>query len=267
LSTNRKGSHGLRVLLEWVRTLDLHRTERDVMFVFAEHSNYWDGSGSRPGISTIAKKSKVSERHAKRIVANLAERGYLIQTERSRGTLPATFRLNVQLPISAVSTESTGDKSTDSLGVTSGDARGDISQQLGVTSGDARGDISMHAIRKTVKAPLSTTVKAPASAGAAADKNPWSKLVPGLQGKVLRQLEFMQEASVGSGIDLDGQPAEVRARIIRDRWIVACQRAGIWRNVAEQIADYFYIEAGGRIQPEHAPSAFRTPLKARSGKA
>jgi hypothetical protein len=252
LSTNRKGSHGLRVLLEWVRTLDLHRTERDVMFVFAEHSNYWDGSGSRPGISTIAKKSKVSERHAKRIVANLAERGYLIQTERSRGTLPATFRLNVQLPISAVSTESTGDKSTDSLGV---------------TSGDARGDISMHAIRKTVKAPLSTTVKAPASAGAAADKNPWSKLVPGLQGKVLRQLEFMQEASVGSGIDLDGQPAEVRARIIRDRWIVACQRAGIWRNVAEQIADYFYIEAGGRIQPEHAPSAFRTPLKARSGKA
>jgi hypothetical protein len=258
----------LRVLLEWVRTLDLHRTERDVMFVFAEHSNYWDGSGSRPGISTIAKKSKVSERHAKRIVANLAERGYLIQTERSRGPLSATYRLNVQLPISAVSTESTGDKSTDSLGVTSGDAKGDISQRLGVTSGDAKGDISMHAIRKTVNTPLSTTVKAPEQAAEKkSNLNVWEKLAPGLQSKVLKQKLDILWAVRGSMFNYCEEhglstAVEDRAKGERALWLEACQRADIWPHVAEQIADHFYIQAGGRIQPEHAPNAFRSPRKA-----
>lgn len=260
--STRKGSHGLRVLLEWIRTLDLHRTARDVMFVFAEHANYWDGSNSCPGIPTVARKAKITERRAQQIVRNLRSAGYLIQTRPSRGTLPATYDLAVKIALSADSTESTGQKSTFSGGVKSGAARGEISEQGGVKSGAPRGEILMHAIRKTVLTPLSTTVKAPASAGAAADQNPWSKLVPGLQGKVLRELELMKETSVGSSIDLDELPTEARAGRIRDRWLLACERAGIWWNVAQQIADHFYIQAGGRIQPEHAPSTFRSPAKA-----
>ena len=261
MSTGKKGSHGLRVLLNWVRSLGLHRTLQDVMFVFAEHSDYWDGRNSRPGIPTIAKKARVSERHARRLVHELEEAGHLILAREARGTLPATYNLNVILPISATSTVSTGEKSTDSLGVTSSAARGDISATLGVTSGEARGDISAHAIRKTVlKHRLSTTVKAPASAGAAADKDPWENLVPGLRGKVLTQMKLMVSAAVGGSWNDNPSPEQTRAR-----WLEACDRAGIWPNVAQQVADHFYIQAGGRIEPDHSPAAFRSPRKKAAG--
>jgi len=52
-------------------------------------------------------------------------------------------------------------------------------------------------------------------------------------------------------------PDETRAL-----WLEACERADIWPKTAQQIADHFYMLAGGRIQPEHAPSAFRAPMKA-----
>lgn len=237
------------------------------MFVFAEHSNYWDGSGSRPSIPTVAKQTKLSVRRVQQIVRKLLSSGYLIQTERSRGTLPATYRLNVQLPISAVSTESTGDKSTDSPGVKFSDARGEISQGGGVKFSDARGEISMHAIRKTVSTPLSTTVKAPEQAAEKkSNLNAWEKLVPGLQSKVLKQkldILWAVRGSMFNYCEEHGLSTAAEDRAIGERalWLEACQRADIWPPVAEQIADHFYIKAGGRIQPEHAPNAFRSPRK------
>lgn len=256
--STRKGSHGLRTLLEWIRTLELHRTERDVMFVFAEHANYWDGSNSCPGIPTVARKAKICERRAQQIIRKLRLAGYLIQTRPARGTLPATYDLAVKIWLSADSTESTGGKSTFSGGV---------------QSGAARGEISTHAIRKTVR-PLSTTVlKAPQTAAEEkSNLNAWEKLVPGLQQRVLEQKQTILWAVGGSMFNYCEEHGlstadEDRAKGERALWLEACQRADIWPKVAEQIADYFYIQAGGRIQPEHAPSAFRSPAKKTAGES
>lgn len=256
--STRKGSHGLRTLLEWIRTLDLHRTERDVMFVFAEHANYWDGSNSCPGIPTVARQAKISERRAQQIVSKLRLAGYLIQTRPARGTLPATYDLAVKIWLSADSTESTGEKSTFFGGVQSGAARGEILGEGGVQSGAARGEISTHAIRKTVR-PLSTTVK---NTERAAVKNPWEKLPAGLQGRVRRQLELINEAQVGSS-----RTDFVRSRTW-DTWRVACDRAGIWPEVGEQIADYFdALEYGDYAVDRKPPQPEIRSAKARTEKA
>jgi hypothetical protein len=128
LSTNSlKGSRGLRVLLEWIRTLPLNRTEREAMCVYAEHANYWDGSGSRPSPQTVAKLVRVTSRHAQRMLrkfladpecdtcegtGSLKEQaGGIVRCECHKKELgylvveqpvpPISWRLNVKLPITA----------------------------------------------------------------------------------------------------------------------------------------------------------------------
>lgn len=69
-------------------------------------------------------------------------------------------------------------------------------------------------------------------------KTGWDKLPPGLQRRVLKELKLMAEASVGSSRMWDDETPSV----LRTRVLIACDRAGIWPHVTQQIVDDWYPE-------------------------
>lgn len=55
---------------------DLPATEKLVLLVIADHADDW-GENAYPGVARIAKRASITERHARRILHDLSDRGFL----------------------------------------------------------------------------------------------------------------------------------------------------------------------------------------------
>lgn len=80
-------------------------------------------------------------------------------------------------------------------------------------------------------------------------KSAFEKLVPGLQRRILREIQFIRGANLGA--EDDDRTAEEMARAERHVWLVACERAGIWPHVGKQIAQERYSDALRSGEFEH----------------
>jgi hypothetical protein len=266
----KKGSHGLGVLLEWIYGLSLPVRLQAVMIVYAKHANYWDGTGSRPSIATVAKKAGLkSERRVQQILRELQALGHLVQTEPERQHVPATYRLNVQLPFSAnvrksaTSTAQPVDSlCTPSAGVKFSNVRGEIPDRSGVKFSNVRGEIFEHAIRKTVKN-RSYTVKntTTADGGDQSGKSAWGKLHPNLLAKLNAKLEQVKEGR--GGRNTYGWTDADLAEDWRDTVYAAALDAGIWEHVAKELAMESYQSRLASRKPVESV----TPAKVRTEKA
>ena len=229
----------------WSDMPELNGTNLLVMLALSDHAN--DDGVCWPSIKSLAKKSRISTRQAKRVVKDLVERGYVRIAEKGGGRGKTTvYVMNQKGDVVSPFTEGKKGDKNDANESVKGDTQGQ------------KGDMAPHAHVEPSLEPTTETPKTLKSddLGEKAKKpmNEWNRLVAGVTFCVHGHSDFdmlPKEGPTGKGVILR------ESKIIKDANYTADDVWNWWKNVWEK-RWAFTRKDGGEIRRP-------TPVEVRAG--